>query len=190
MCVTAAGWVWAPEVRSATANADFTRRAQLMLFSALASMDGWNTGFVPWDSKNVDAASEAMFSHYARERAKLQPFLYAAYQRQSVSGVPVVRAMTVDYDSDVAGYEIADQYLLGDGLMVAPVLDQSASHRSVHFPANAATEDEVEEEWVDYWSPGTSPIYKGGTQANVSAPLTTLPLFQRRGSIIPKQVSQ
>ena len=40
------GWVWAPETRHATESADFARRAQLMLFSGLASMDGWNTGFV------------------------------------------------------------------------------------------------------------------------------------------------
>ena len=99
------GWVWAPEVRSATANADFTRRAQLMLFSALASMDGWNTGFVPWNSTAVDAESEAMFATYAQERAKLLPFLYSAYRRQGVEGIPVARAMIVDFDNEDAVFK-------------------------------------------------------------------------------------
>ena len=103
------GWVWAPETRHATDNSDFARRAQLMLFSGLASMDGWNTGFVPWNSTAVSAESEKMFSELTQERAKLQPFLYAAYQRQGVSGVPVCRAMMVDYDNDTLSYTIDDQ---------------------------------------------------------------------------------
>ena len=78
-------------------------------------MDGWDTGFVPWNSSAVDPDSEAMFSRYAQERAKLSPFLYSAYNRQGGTGVPVARALMVDYDSDTASYSIADQYLLGDG---------------------------------------------------------------------------
>jgi alpha-D-xyloside xylohydrolase len=174
------GWVWAPEVRSATANADFTRRAQLMLFSALASMDGWNTGFVPWNSSAVDAESEAMFANMAQERAKLSPFLYSAYQRQGVDGVPVARAMMVDFDNDTASYSIEDQYLLGDGLMVAPVgatESQNSTQRTVHFPPGY--------QWIDYWNPTTGVTHQGGTNTVVAAPLTTLPLFQRKGSVVP-----
>ncbi len=171
------GWVWAPETRSATSNADFARRAQLMLFSGLASMDGWNTGFVPWNSSAVDADSAQMFADYTQERAKLQPFLYGAYQRQGLSGIPVCRALMVDYDNDTAAFTIEDQYLLGDGLMVAPVVVENSTSRSVHFPAG--------DDWVDYWSHGTK-SYHGGSDVIVPAPLTTLPLFQRKGSVVPK----
>ena len=80
---------------------------------------------VPWNSTAVDAASERMFVELAQERAKLQPFLFSAYRRQSLSGVPVCRAMTVDYDNDTASFAIDDQFLLGDGLMVAPVTEQN-----------------------------------------------------------------
>ena len=170
------GWVWSPETRHATGNSDFARRAQLMLFSGLASMDGWNTGFVPWNSSVVSAESENMFSALTQERAKLQPFLYAAYQRQGVSGVPVCRAMMVDYDHDTLSYTIDDQYLLGDGLLVAPVVEENATSRSVHFPGD--------DEWVDYWA-NTTASHKGGSTVTVAAPLTTLPLFQRKGSVVP-----
>ena len=73
----------------------------------------------------MDAASERMFAELAQERAKLQPFIYSAYYRQGLSGVPVCRAMTVDYDNDTASFAIDDQFLLGDGLMVAPVTEQN-----------------------------------------------------------------
>ena len=65
------------------------------------------------------------------------------------------------------------------GLMVAPVVDQENLWRMVHFPASG-------DEWVDYWHttpPGT--VYTGNTTVNISAPLTYLPLFQRRGSVVP-----
>eukprot|EP01049_Picozoa_sp_SAG25_P017963 SAG25_NODE_4927_length_730_cov_1.156894_1_plen_152_part_00 len=151
--------MWAPEVRQATDNADFARRAQLMLFSALASMDGWNTGFVPWNSSVVDRSSEAMFVRYAQERAKLQPFLLSAYRRQSQTGVPVARSVIIDYDNATEFYTTADQYLLGDGLLVAPVVEVGALNRSVAFPPG--------NDWVDYWSPSTK--YAGGTRQTVSA---------------------
>ena len=138
-------------------------------------MDGWNTGFVPWNSTAVDPASEKMFSDYTKERAKLQPFLYAAYKRQGLTGVPVCRALMVDYDNYTAAYTIEDQYLLGDGLMVAPVVAQNATERVVHFPPG--------DDWVSYWANTTT--YAGGSIVAVPAPLTTLPLFQRKGSVLP-----
>merc|ERR1740117_2169939 len=154
-------------------------RAQLMLFSGLASMDGWDTGFVPWNSSKVEPDSEAMFSKYTRERAKLVTFLYSAYRRQGQTGIPVARALMVDYDNDTEAFTIEDQFLLGDELMVAPVSRQdymNATSRQVHFPPG--------HDWVDYWEPSSKP-YLGGSTVEVQAPLTTLPLFQRLGSVIP-----
>ena len=171
------GWAWSPEVRSAASSADFARRSQLMLFSALASMDGWSTGFVPWNSSIVDPAAEAMFKKYSQERAKLQPFLYTAYSRQGQTGVPVARALIVDFDLDAPSQSVADQFLLGDGLMVAPVGadDVTATSRQVRFP--------VGQDWVSYWDPNTT--FTGNSTQVVDAALTVLPLFQRKGSVIP-----
>ena len=73
-------------------------------------------------------------------------------------------------------FTIDDQYLLGDGLLVAPVVEENATSRSVHFPGD--------DEWVDYWA-NTTASHKGGSTATVAAPLTTLPLFQRKGSVVP-----
>ena len=79
------GWVFAPEVRSATSAADFARRSQLMLFGGVASMDGWSSGFVPWNSSVVTPEVEAMFAALAQERARLATFLLSAYARQGRS---------------------------------------------------------------------------------------------------------
>jgi hypothetical protein len=167
------GWVWAPEVRAATGPSDFCRRSQLMFWAAVSSMDGWNTGFKPFPP-DVDAESSAMFVRLAKNRAKLLPFLYSAWNRQNQTGVPVARALTVDFEADIQTYTIDDQFLLGDGIMVAPA-DVNATNRSVYFPVGA--------EWVDYWN-ASAPPFAGGTTAVVQAPMREIPVFQRKGSVV------
>ena len=52
---------------------------------------------------------------------------HSAYSRQGGSGVPVARAMMVDYDNDTESYALGDQFLLGGGLVVAPVVQQASA---------------------------------------------------------------
>lgn len=162
-------------VQGAHDDSDFARRAQLMLFSGLASMDGWNTGFEPW-APDVSAANAKMFAALATERSRLATFLFTAYNRQSVSGVPVVRSLVVDYDSDVAAYAIVDQFLLGDGLMVAPT-PINATGRNVTFPVGGG-------DWVDYWGKSKSTYAAGKTYLLAASDLDVL-VFQQKGKAIP-----
>ena len=165
----------APEVRGAHDNSDFARRAQLMLFSGLASMDGWNTGFEPWQP-DISAANAKMFAALARERSKLATFLFTAYNRQSTTGVPVVRSLVVDYDVDTAAFAMVDQFLLGDGLMVAPT-PVNATSRNVTFPLGSGS-------WADYW--GKSPVsYAGGKTYTLAAADTDVLVFQQKGKAVP-----
>ena len=93
------------------------------MLAPTACMPMQNTGFVPWNSSVVEPASEAMFVRYSQERAKLSPFLYAAYNRQSRTGIPVTRALTVDYDTDNASFTIED----GARPEIQPVLQHAFS---------------------------------------------------------------
>lgn len=167
------GWVWAPEVRQAKGMSDFCRRSQLMLFSALSSMDGWNTGFKPFPP-DVDATSSAMFVRLVATRASLQPFLYSAWNRQNQTGIPVARALAVDFDSDRRTYYVDNQFLLGDGLMVAPG-GVNETNRSVYFPDGV--------DWIDFWN-SSGPAFKGGSSVTLQTPMTHIPVFQRKGSIL------
>jgi alpha-glucosidase (family GH31 glycosyl hydrolase) len=58
--------------------------------------------------------------------------------------------------------------------LVAPVTDQGAVTRKVYLPAGC--------DWYNYW---THELWKGGQTITVDAPIDTLPLFVRAGSIIP-----
>jgi alpha-glucosidase (family GH31 glycosyl hydrolase) len=64
--------------------------------------------------------------------------------------------------------------MFGPALLVAPVTEQGATSRSVYLPAGA--------NWYNYW---TSERVRGGQSIIVSAPIDTIPLFVRAGSILP-----
>ena len=68
---------------------------------------------------------------------------------------------------------IDDQYLLGDRLLVAPVLEEGARSRRVYLPPGA---------WVDH---GTGERVEGGRFVRVDAPLDTVPLFHRGDTVLP-----
>jgi alpha-glucosidase len=68
---------------------------------------------------------------------------------------------------------IDDCYMLGDALLVAPVLSPHTVKRSVYLP---------EGRWYDYW---TGEVLEGGQTVTVPAPLERLPLFVRAGAVLP-----
>ena len=67
--------------------------------------------------------------------------------------------------------------MFGPAFLVAPVTEQGAISREVYLPAGA--------DWYNYW---TNERVKGGQTITVQAPIDTLPLFVRAGSLIPEGV--
>jgi alpha-glucosidase (family GH31 glycosyl hydrolase) len=110
-----------------------------------------------------------------KERYRWLPYNYTLAAENARYGLPLVRPLGY-YDEDPAALDsISDQYLWGRDVMVAPVLTQGATSRSVVFPKG---------EWVDINNPQN--VYQGGTTATVDAPLAVLPLFARGGALLPK----
>jgi len=87
-----------------------------------------------------------------------------------------MRPLWFEYPNDIKTYLIEDQYLVGKDLLVAPVLRSGRTKRNVYFP--------VGDDWMDWYS---GKIFKGGSSADVDAPIDRLPLFARVGSVIPTQ---
>ncbi|MGI9104850.1 MAG: glycoside hydrolase family 31 protein [Pyrinomonadaceae bacterium] len=112
-------------------------------------------------------------------RYQLLPYLYTLFREHEQTGTPVMRPLWFNYPADYNTYSPPlplEQFLLGNDLLVAPVLTQGDTKRPVYFPKGDA--------WVDWW---TGKRYEGGTFAEVDAPLARLPLFARAGAIIPVQ---
>ena len=85
-----------------------------------------------------------------------------------------MRALFMDFPGDPKVDDIADEYMFGPAFLVAPVTDQGATSRLVYLPAGA--------EWYNYW---TNQRFEGGQTIRADAPIDTIPLFVRAGSILP-----
>ena len=102
------------------------------------------------------------------------PYLYTLMQQSSQSGAAVLAPLLYYFPTDVQTYSQDQEYMLGPSLLVAPVVQQGATSRTVYLPAGA--------NWIDYYSEAN---YPGGQVINVNAPIDRIPLFVRAGSIIP-----
>jgi alpha-glucosidase len=107
----------------------------------------------------------------AREAIRLRHELLdetlAAFERHAATGLPVMRALAVDFQDDERALAAEDEFLWGDSLLVAPVLRKGARRRRVYLPAG---------EWTDHW---TGRGYQGPRGVLVDAPLERIPLFRR-----------
>lgn len=152
----------------------YIRWVQFGMFSPIALVFGMDhPGYKePW---NYGDAGLKNFKNYDLLRYRLFPYLYTTMYQQHQSGVPMMRALVLDNQEDENVYDIADQYMLGDQLMVAPVTTKGAVTRTVYLPEGT---------WFNYW---TAEKMAGKNYYHVVAPLDTLPLFVKAGSIIPMQ---
>ena len=118
--------------------------------------------------------AEPILEKYLRLRYQLMPYIYSLGYQTWLTGAPFLRALPLDFPNDPKVADMRDEYMLGPAFLVAPVTDQGATQRDVYLPAGA--------DWFNYW---TNEKVKGGQTITVQAPIDTIPLFVRAGSIIP-----
>ena len=118
--------------------------------------------------------AEPILAKYLKLRYQLLPYTYSVAYYSFQTGAPYMRALFMDFPNDPKAANIPDEYMYGPAFLVAPVTEQGAMHRTVYLPAGC--------DWYNYW---TNERVHGGKTITVDAPIDTLPLFVRAGSIVP-----
>jgi alpha-glucosidase len=134
---------------------------------------GWAGNKEPWEYGNEYTVINRSTIEL---RYRLLPYIYTLFHEHEQTGMPVMRPLWFEFPRDKKTYLIADEYLLGKDLLIAPVVKEGMREREVYFPAGA--------DWIDWW---TGEKYEGGKPHVVKAPIDRLPLFARAGSVIPTQ---
>ena len=111
---------------------------------------------------------------YLYLRYELLPYFYDALVNAHHTGYPIMRALCLEYPKDPKVHNIQYEFLLGDSLLVAPVLDEGVKMWDFYLPGG---------EWVDFW---TEEVIQGGKSISRPTPLDITPLYVRKGAIIPK----
>lgn len=133
--------------------------------------DGTTREREPW----VDGPEHEAARKQAIElRYRLLPYFYAAMEECSRNGVPLMRPMFLEFPQEPRLVTLADQYMLGSQLLVAPVLQEDPAGYNVQLPKG---------DWYDLLS-GQKQV---GPTLKLKPELAEIPIFARAGSILPVQ---
>lgn len=180
-------WYWNGEYAEATDSKAYcelyTRWYQFAAFLPMFRAHGTDCRREMWHFK--DEFYEAL-RKANRLRYQLMPYIYSEAGKVWQNDQSLIRWLAFDFTEDKNTWELTDQFMFGESLMVCPVTgpmyyepdgtprnDTDAS-RMVYFPAGC--------DWYDFY---TGEKYAGGSTHKIAAPLDTIPVFAREGSMIP-----
>jgi alpha-D-xyloside xylohydrolase len=149
----------------------YTRWFQYATFLPIMRAHGSRPANEVW---SYGKQAEPILEKYLKLRYQLMPYIYSLGYHTWLTGAPFMRALPLDFPDDPRVADLRDEYMFGPAFLVAPVTEQGATSREVYLPAGS--------DWYNYW---TNERVKGGQTITVQAPIDTLPLFVRAGSIIP-----
>jgi alpha-D-xyloside xylohydrolase len=153
----------------------FARWTAVGALSPFMQLHG-RANITPWTVPQTNDEIVMLYRYWSKLHSELNPFFYNLAKEAHAGARPIVRP--VGQENEWPGDY---RYMLGDALLVAPVLD-SAAVRDIVLPAGAS--------WLDWWVPDSSAIPGGTTLVGYdAADLSRIPLFVRAGAIIPLSVS-
>uniref|UniRef100_A0A4W5NHU4 Glucosidase II alpha subunit n=1 Tax=Hucho hucho TaxID=62062 RepID=A0A4W5NHU4_9TELE len=119
----------------------------------------------------------ALIREAVRQRYALLPYWYQLFYHAHHSGQPVMRPLWVEYPQDTATFSMDDQFLLGEDLLVHPVTEEGARGLTAYLPGKG-------EVWFDVH---TFQKHNGAQNLYIPVTISSIPVFQRGGSIIPRK---
>ena len=159
----------------------FTRWFQFGVFSPIFRIHG--KGERALFSDNWDAPMKANLLRYDNLRYRLLPYIYSLSSKVTNEGYTILRSLAFDFREDTGIKSIPDEYMFGSAFLVSPVTERMYSlpnsknikkTRKVYLPKSA--------NWYDFW---TGKLIAGGQTIDAAAPIETLPLYIKAGSIVP-----
>ena len=151
----------------------YTRWIQMGAFNPLSRIhhEG-NVAVEPWlfgpiAEKNAKAAIELKYS--------LLPYIYSYARVAHDTGLPIMRPMFMEFPMDMETFSTDAQFMFGEELLIAPVVKKGARTKNLYLP---------EGNWISFNDKKTE--YTGEQWMTVDAPLDFIPMFVRKGSIVPR----
>ncbi|WP_044957803.1 glycoside hydrolase family 31 protein [Butyrivibrio sp. LC3010] len=124
----------------------------------------------PW--KFNDETTD-IYRKYVELRYKFLPYIYDLFYQCQETGLPIMRPLVLHYEDDENVFNLNDEFLVGENILVSPVVVQGATKKMVYLPEGT---------WYDYW---TGEKHEGKQYIIKDAPLGVCPIYIKGGSIIP-----
>lgn len=170
LCMSGFGF-WSHDIGGfeSTSSADVYKRwAAFGLLSSHSRLHGSSSYRVPWvyDEEACDVVR-----NFTKLKCSLMPYLFRNAYETSKTGVPVMRAMILEFQEDMACNYIDKQYMLGDSLLVAPIFNDKGEV-TYYLPKG---------EWTNFL---TGEVVSGGKFISEKHDYLSIPLMVRPNSII------
>ena len=169
LCMSGFGF-WSHDISGFenTATPDLYKRwAAFGLLSSHSRLHGSHTYRVPWE---FDDEAVEVLRFFTKLKCSLMPYIFAAACQAAQEGIPVMRAMMLEFKDPACDY-LDRQYMLGDSLLVAPIFNEN-NNASYYLP---------EGNWINFI---TGEAIKGGCWRSENHSYRSLPLMVRPNSII------
>jgi alpha-glucosidase len=134
----------------------------------------WSHGKDDHEPYSHGEAIESAARSFLNLRYRLIPYLYSLHEVAHRTGVPVLRPFPLQEPQDSAGFQIDDQFFVGDNILVAPLFNDDGN-RKLYLP---------EGKWYDLFGE-LQPVQGGRKIERKAVPLNRLPAYVRAGSVIP-----
>ncbi len=114
-----------------------------------------------------------IYRKYVGLRYQFLPYIYDLFYKGERTGLPIMRPLVLHYEDDENTYNLNNEFLVGENILVAPVVEQGATRRMIYLPKGI---------WYDFW---TKEAIEGGRYILREAAIDVCPMYIRAGSIIP-----
>ncbi|MFT6899455.1 MAG: oligosaccharide 4-alpha-D-glucosyltransferase [Paraglaciecola sp.] len=120
-----------------------------------------------------DKKTRDILRPYVKLRYAMLPYNYTLAYQNSLTGMPLMRPMFFEDESNSALMDIKDQYFWGDAFLIKPITEPGIESISMDLPAG---------QWFEYW---TDKVYGGAQRIKLAVSLKSLPVMVRAGSFVP-----
>lgn len=163
----------------------YTRWLQLAAFLPIMRSHGTDTPREPWQFGEAGTVYYDTIVKYIKLRYTMMPYTYSLASQVLTADYTMMRSLMFDFSHDKKVKDIADQFMFGTAFLVCPVTEafefgpestpiQKEAVRDVYLPEGSS--------WYDM---ETKEVYEGGQTIQAKAPIDTIPVFIRCGSVIP-----
>ncbi|WP_026527408.1 glycoside hydrolase family 31 protein [Butyrivibrio sp. VCD2006] len=151
----------------------YVRWLQYSAFLPVFRAHGTDVEREPWAFGDCGDLYYEAICRTIKMRYRLIPYLYSLGARAALDDEMIMRPLFFDFSGDKRALNSTDQYMLGDSLMVCPVV-RCEDKRTVYLPENNG--------WYDFY---THKYYDGGQEIECECDLYSIPVFVKAGSLIP-----
>ena len=144
-------------------------------FNPVFRVHGFRTCNEVWCWNSINPQSESILVNYLKLRYRLFPYVYSLAWKVTSEGYTIMRALPFDFPGDANVRNIGTEFMFGPSLLICPITTLGVNSITPYVPAGT---------WYNFWT-GADTVLTTGKQISVRAPLDTMPIFVRAGSILP-----